>query len=236
LSQITALYTRVSGRSRDTRSQVPDLKRWAADHQDETIQWFRDKLTGKTMDRPGFQKLLAEVEAGKVARIVVWRLDRLGCTAKGLTALFEDLTRRHVDLVSLKEGLELATPAGRSIANVLASVAAYETEVRAEKIRAGQATARASGKVWGGSPPGRRLKVTAEQESTVHRLKREGQGVTTIARATGLSRPTIYRVLKTETSRSGASKSGKPRRSRRSGESVEGNGSGASKQGRRRGE
>ena len=236
MSQITALYTRVSGRSQDTRSQVPDLKRWAVDHKDDTIQWFRDKLTGKTMDRPGFQKLLAAVEAGKVARIVVWRLDRLGRTAKGLTALFEDLTRRHVDLVSLKDGLVLATPAGRLIANVLASVAAYETEVRAERIRAGQAAARASGKVWGGSPPGRRLKVTEEQESTVHRLKGEGHGVTTIARATGLSRPTIYRVLKTETSRSGASRSRKPRKSRRSGESVGGNGSGASKRGRRRGE
>ena len=60
-------------------------------------------------------------------------LDRLGRTAKGLTALFEDLVTRKVNLVSLKDGLDLSTPAGRLMANVLASVAAYETEVRSEQ-------------------------------------------------------------------------------------------------------
>ena len=74
------------------------------------------------------------------------------------------------------------------MANVLASVAAYETEVRAERILAGQAAARAAGKVWGGSPKGRRLKVTAEQESAVHQMNGSGEGVSAIARATGLSR------------------------------------------------
>jgi DNA invertase Pin-like site-specific DNA recombinase len=41
----------------------------------------------------------------------VWRLDRLGRTAKGLTALFDDLVRRKVNLVSLRDGLDLSTPA-----------------------------------------------------------------------------------------------------------------------------
>ncbi len=196
MAKHTAIYLRVSSRSQDTHSQEPDLKRWAeAQPKDQPARWYRDKFTGKTMDRPGFNRLLADVEAGKVARVVVWRLDRLGRTAKGLTALFEDLLARGVDLVSLKDGLDLETPAGRLMANVLASVAAYETEVRAERIMAGQAAAREAGRSWGGSAKGRRLKVTAEQEGLVHRLKAEGEGVSAMARATGLSRPTIYRVL-----------------------------------------
>jgi DNA invertase Pin-like site-specific DNA recombinase len=196
LAKITAIYLRVSSRSQDTLSQEPDLKRWAeALPKDEAVRWSRDKFTGKTMDRPGFNRLVADAEAGKVSRVVVWRLDRLGRTAKGLTALFEDLLARGVDLVSLKDGLDLVTPAGRLMANVLASVAAYETEVRAERIVAGQSAAREAGKTWGGSARGRRLKVTAEQESMLRRLKSEGEGVSAMARATGLSRPTIYRVL-----------------------------------------
>src|ERR671916_3488308 len=143
LARYTAIYLRASGRTQGTRSQEPDLKRWAqAQPDDPPVRWYRDKFTGKTMDRPGFNRLLADVQAGKVARVVVWRLDRLGRTAKGLTALFEDLLGRGVDLVSLKDGLDLATPAGRLMANVLASVAAYETEGRAERIKAGQAAAR----------------------------------------------------------------------------------------------
>ena len=147
------------------------------------------------MDRPGFRRLTADIEAGLVETLVVWRLDRLGRTAKGLTCLFEDLVRCKVNLISLKDGLDLVTAAGRLMANILAGVAAYETEVRAERIVAGQAAARLRGVRWGGSRKGRRLKVTAEQVAAIRRLRAEGEDVAAIARATGLSRPTVYRVL-----------------------------------------
>ena len=83
------------------------------------------------------------------------------------------------------------------LANVLASVAAYENEVRSERIRAGQAAARASGKRWGGSQKGRRLTVTDEQVATIRRMDEEGESKAAMARATGLSRPTVYRLLAT---------------------------------------
>jgi len=138
-----ALYVRVSKRNgQDVRSQLPDLERWAA-AQDRPVQWYKDKFTGKTMDRPGWGRLQAAIDAGEVSAVVVWRLDRLGRTAKGLTALFHDLREKKINLISLKDGLDLGTPAGRLMANVLASVAQFETEVRAERILAGQAAARA---------------------------------------------------------------------------------------------
>lgn len=147
------------------------------------------------MERPGMAKLLADVAAGKISRIVVWRLDRLGRTAVGLTQLFADLTARKVALLSLRDGLDLDTPAGRLMAHVLASVAAYETEVRSERQRAGIAAARAAGKTWGGSERGRRLSVTDDQVKTIKRLHRESTPIAAIARSVGLSRPTIYRLL-----------------------------------------
>ena len=194
MKKSTAIYLRVSSKQQDQRSQEPDLKRWLLSHEGDAA-WYRDQFTGKTMSRPGMDKLLGDVRAGKVGTIVVWRLDRLGRTAKGLTALFEELRERGVGLVSLKDGLDLSTPAGRLMANVLASVAAYETEVRAERVLAGQAAARAAGKRWGGSKGGRRLKVTDEQVAAVRRLHKEKVTIAGIARATGLSRPTIYRLL-----------------------------------------
>ena len=66
------------------------------------------------------------------------------------------------------------------MANVLASVAAYENEVRSERIVAGQAVARANGKRWGGSKKGRRLKVTDEQLATIRRLHTEGAAKATM--------------------------------------------------------
>lgn len=191
-----AIYLRVSSQGQDTKSQEPDLKRWAA-AQDVPIKWFRDTATGKSMDRPGWQTLEASVRKGQISTVVVWRLDRLGRTAKGLTALFDDLRERKINLISMKEGLDLSTPAGRLMANVLASVAQYETEVRGERVRAGQAVALAQGKKWGGSKAGVRKQVTEIQVRAIQRMKADGERITDIARTVSVSRPTIYAVLRT---------------------------------------
>lgn len=191
-----AVYARVSTKSQDTASQEPDLQRWLAAQPEGTpVVWYRDNFTGKTMDRPAMGKLLDAVARGDVATVLCWRLDRLGRTAKGLTAFFEDLQKAKVNLVSLKDGLDLSTPAGRLMANVLASVAAYETEIRAERVLAGQAVARASGKRWGGSQAGRLLHVTSEQVAVVQRMRLDGAKIASIGRAVRLSRPTIYKLL-----------------------------------------
>jgi DNA invertase Pin-like site-specific DNA recombinase len=147
-------------------------------------------------------RVMEAMRAGQVERIVVWRLDRLGRTTKGLCQLFDELTERKVDLVSLKDGFSLASPAGRLHARILASVAEYETEVRAERVAAGQAVARRKGKRWGGSQKGWRWKVTTDQIAAIHEMRTAGKPVTQIARVTGLSRPTVYHVLRSPMSAS----------------------------------
>jgi len=93
--------------------------------------------------------------------------------------------------------LDLAAPAGRLMANVLASVAQYETEIRAERVLAGIAVARTKG-VRFGRPGGihTRIKVREEQAVQVAKLKAAGETIAAISRATGLSRPTVYSILK----------------------------------------
>jgi DNA invertase Pin-like site-specific DNA recombinase len=197
MAKHSAIYLRVSSKQQDHASQLPDLERWAQAN-DGPVVWYRDKFTGKTMDRPGMEILLADLRAGKIERIVVWRLDRLGRTTRGLCQLFDDLGERKVDLVSLKDGFSLASPAGRLHARILASVAEYETEVRAERVAAGQAVARRKGKKWGGSKKGWRWKVSDDQLVAIHEMRAAGKKITQIARVTGLSRPTIYRALRLE--------------------------------------
>jgi len=193
----TGIYIRVSTLGQDHASQLPDLRRWAEAHAGPIV-WYKDKFTGKTMDRPGMRKLLDALGLGKLERIVVWRLDRLGRAAKGLCELFDELRERKVDLVSIKDGFSLNTPAGRLHARILASVAEYENEVRSERIRAGQAAARAKGITWGGRPEGVYLKVRPDQERMILRLVDAGGQIAKVARITGLSRPTIYRVLRNQ--------------------------------------
>jgi DNA invertase Pin-like site-specific DNA recombinase len=194
MTKTTAIYVRVSHRDQSHASQLPDLERWAEAH-DGSIEWFTDTFSGRTMDRPGMERLLLALRAGWLDRIVVWRLDRLGRTTRGLCQLFEELGERKVDLVSLKDGFSLSSPAGRLHARILASVAEYETEIRAERVHAGQQVARRRGKSWGGSDKGWRWKVTDEQVEAIREMKAGRTPITKIARITGLSRPTIYRVL-----------------------------------------
>ena len=145
--KITAVYTRVSTNQQSTRSQKSDLQKWVnAQGPDLPVKWYSDKSTGKNMDRVGWQKLWKAITEGQVNKLVVWRLDRLGRTASGLCKLFENLQAKKVRLVSLMDSIDLGTPSGRLIAHVLASVAAYETEVRGERVRAGQQAAKAAGR------------------------------------------------------------------------------------------
>jgi DNA invertase Pin-like site-specific DNA recombinase len=180
------IYIRVSSKQHDQASQLHALAGQAG-------QRYEDTATGKTMDRPNWERLMADLKPGD--RLIVWRLDRLGRTASGLTALFEELVARKVTLVSLKEGIDLSKAAGRMMANVLASVAAAETELRGEQVRAGLQAARAAGKRLGGGKAGRRVRVTPEKEQAAKAHRAAGMSISAIARLLGLSRPTVYAIL-----------------------------------------
>jgi DNA invertase Pin-like site-specific DNA recombinase len=200
---ITAIYARCSSLSQDLRSQESDLKVWAT-QQEATgveIRWFTDRATGTNFNRPGWQALEADVNAGLVDRIVVWRLDRLGRTAGKTIMLLDHLERKGVAFVSLRDGFDPSTPAGRLMRNLLVSFSQYETEVRSERQRAGIDAAledvrAGKRKSWGGRKAGTRISLTAEKERLCWSLKESGQTVTSIARTLQLSRKTVYQALR----------------------------------------
>ena len=193
----TAGYCRISSSDQNADLQRDALDRWAKANGVE-LAWYTDTFSGKTMDRPGWNKLWRQVVAGKVEKLVVWKLDRLGRTASGLARLFEQLVEHGVGFVSLTEGVDLATPSGRLMAHILGSVGAYETEIRSERQQAGiEASRRRNGGrcPWGGSERGVPKKLTREQVAFIRRAKSESQAVAAIARTVGCTRQTVYRVL-----------------------------------------
>jgi DNA invertase Pin-like site-specific DNA recombinase len=191
------VYVRVSSAAQDLRSQERDLKVWA-DGQEHPVHWYKDKATGTKMERPGLERLLADVRAGKIRKVVVWRLDRLGRAAKGLLDLFHEFERLKCTFLSLRDAIDLATPTGRLLLVVLAGVSAFETEVRQERQPNGIAAAREEngGRCpWGGRKPGTRVKVTVEKEQVIRTMHRQGLKIAAIARSTELTRKTVYAVL-----------------------------------------
>ena len=196
----TAIYCRVSSNQQDTKAQEQDLKAWVAQQEakGETVAWFRDKATGTNFNRKDWQRLESGLNAGKVSRLVVWRLDRLGRTAGETIALLDALEAKGIAFLSLRDGFDPSTPSGRLQRNILASVAQFETEVRKERQMAGIAAKRAEndGKCpWGGRKQGTRITLTKEKEALARKLRAEGQSVASIARNLGIARKTVYVAL-----------------------------------------
>jgi DNA invertase Pin-like site-specific DNA recombinase len=199
----SAIYMRASTSKQDTRSQEQGLLAWRAAQEAKgtDCRLFRELATGTTFDpkvRTQWARLYWHVERGHVQKIVVWRLDRLGRTAGETICLLDDLEAKRVAFLSLRDGFDLSTPAGRLMRNMLASVAQFETEVRSERQRAGIAAAREAngGKCpWGGRDFGYN-KCTKPKIPVVLQLKAEGRSIVDIAQVVELSRPTVYRIIR----------------------------------------
>ncbi|WP_020469341.1 recombinase family protein [Zavarzinella formosa] len=188
------IYERVSTKNQNCDSQRPDLDAFAKGKQSKT---YTDRgFSGKSMVRPGFGKLLKDLRKGDV--LVVWRLDRLGRTAKGLVTLIDDLREKGAYLISLKDGIDTSSQSATQnlLLNVLISVAVFETEVRGERVAAGIAAKRARGEKWGGGrPKGSHHKLTPEVLKTLKAMKSAGDSPTAMSRVLNMSRTTIYEGL-----------------------------------------
>src|SRR5260370_37191309 len=142
------------------------------------------------MERPGWDCLWRDCCEGRITTIVCWRLDRLGRTAKGLIILRDELIARGLNLISLRDTLDLSTPSGRLMFNIIASVAEYETEVRRERQMVGIAAAREEGKQIGGRRAGASNHKTRHVLAAGLALFKEGEKVSGIAKANRLRRAT----------------------------------------------
>lgn len=101
--------------------------------------------------------MLEAARKRKVDVVVCWRLDRLGRNLRHLITVIENLSALGVGFVSLGEGIDATTPAGRLQMAVLGAIAQFERERIAERVRAGLARARSQGKRLG--RPRRRASV-----------------------------------------------------------------------------
>ena len=109
--------------------------------------------SGGTMDRPGLQKLLADITAGRVDIVVVYKIDRLTRSLADFARMVELFERHDVSFVSVTQAFNTTTSMGRLTLNVLLSFAQFEREVTGERIRDKIAASKKKGMWMGGNPP-----------------------------------------------------------------------------------
>jgi len=134
--------------------------------------------TGGNLERPALQKLLGDMEAGRIDCVVVYKVDRLSRSLLDFARLMDVFERYHVSLVSVTQPLNTTMSLGRLTLNILLSFAQFEREIIAERTRDKMAAARRKGKWMGGipvlgydvAPGGGRLVVNNEEAKRVRAL------------------------------------------------------------------
>lgn len=108
--------------------------------------------TGGNLDRPAAQRLLADVEDGKINCIVVYKVDRLSRSLMDFARIIQILDKHNVSFVSVTQQFNTTTSMGRLTLNILLSFAQFEREIISERTRDKIAGARRKGKWTGGRP------------------------------------------------------------------------------------
>lgn len=135
-------------------------------------------ISGGTLDRPGLQQLLADIEEGLVDVVVVYKIDRLSRSLADFAKLVEIFDRNEVTFVSVTQSFNTTTSMGRLTLNILLSFAQFEREVTAERIRDKVAASRRKGIFMGGNVPlgyavrNRKLVIVPEEAETVRMIFR----------------------------------------------------------------
>ena len=190
----TAAYVRCSTAEQNDALQRRAIKAWVKANGLSKLKWYADKGTGTNGNRPAWKKLNHDIGKGAVDTIVCWRLDRLSRSLKDAANLFDCLQKKGVRLVSVTEGVDLDSITGRMVAGILATFAEFEHGVRQQRQAAGIKRARAAGKTWGGSKKGW-SKVSKAQAHRIIEMSKNGVGKAAIARAEGLSWPTVHKIV-----------------------------------------
>ena len=109
--------------------------------------------SGGNLDRPALKKLLADIDAGKVDVIVVYKIDRLTRSLADFAKLVEAFDARSISFVAVTQQFNTTTSMGRLTLNILLSFAQFERELSSERVRDKVAASRRKGKWTGGSVP-----------------------------------------------------------------------------------
>ncbi len=135
-------------------------------------------FSGGNVNRPALKRLEADIEAGKVDVVVVYKIDRLSRSIMDFGKLLTLFERHHVEFASVTQDINTASSSGRMMLNILMTFAQYEREIITERIRDKVAAAKKKGMNTGGVPPmgyvsdpiTHRLVVKEDEAETVRRI------------------------------------------------------------------
>ena len=187
-----ALYTRTSTDDQTTSNQVRELKEIAKRKGLVIVSEFSDVMSGaKGRDkRTGFDNLIKGAVKKDFDTILVWSVDRLGRSLQDLVSFLNEIHSVNCDLYIHQSGIDTSTPAGKMMFQMCGVFAEFERGMIRERVKAGQARAKAEGKHIG--------RPSNLNEGLVHSIKymrEQGVGIRKIAKDLKVGVSTVYKVM-----------------------------------------
>jgi len=178
-------YARVSTREQKLDRQIDVLVKAGVDRRNI----YQEKVTGTKLDREMLNKMIEELQPNDT--VIISDLTRLGRKTRDLYKIIDEIHSKGANIKSIKEAwLDTSTPQGELMFTIFAALAEFERDLLSERTKEGLRAAKARGRNGG------RPKKRTEKSLSVITLYEAGIKQAEIVRQTGLSRSTVYRVLK----------------------------------------
>jgi len=181
-----AIYVRVSTpNSQHPEMQLADLREHASRRNwDIAGEYVDEGVSGSKESRPELNRLVTDAHQRKFDIVLVWKIDRFGRSLRHLVNALADLDAYGVTFASLKDNLDLSTPSGRLMFQIIGAMAEFERALIQERVKAGLHNARRNGKQLG--RPRRAVDL-----DRIARMKAEGRSLRSIAERLGVGYGTV---------------------------------------------
>ena len=184
-----AIYLRVSTVDQHPETQLYDLRTLASQRGFAVVQEYTDKISGAKARRPGLDQMLADAQKRKFDVVLVWAFDRMARSVRHLLDMLDELNHLGLEFISFRENIDTGGPLGRAIVVIVGAIAELERNLIIERVRAGMRRAKLEGRQIGRRP----LDL---DRASILRDRQRGLSLTQVAKAHGISRAMVSKVVK----------------------------------------
>jgi len=185
-----AIYARVSTLKKEQKpqTQISELKRYCTARRFKIVLQAVDRVGGATTSRPGLNRVIEAAKAREVDAVIVVKLDRLFRSLKHLITTIEEFESIGVKFIATRDQVDMTTPSGRLLVQILGSLGEFERELIRERICLGLESAKERGIKLG--------RPRKTDYSSVKKLRKQGLSYTAIQSKLGLSKGSVWRAIK----------------------------------------
>ncbi|MEW9121327.1 MAG: recombinase family protein [Thermotaleaceae bacterium] len=153
---VAGIYSRKSlftGKGESIKNQIESCQQYANSKNWETCIYYDEGFSGQNKNRPGFQKLLKDIDQGNIQHVIFYKLDRISRRMLDILEFIENTNSKGIDFISITENFDTTSPLGRAMVHIAATFAQLEREMLQQRVKDNMLQLAKTGRWLGGVTP-----------------------------------------------------------------------------------